>query len=118
MADFNWGQAGDAPSGGGYPVQRWWDTAGDGSNVSVSTLSQPGGTLQLPSPGQFEVDVTSPQAMIESLRQSGVQQAAYVDAIGKALFAEKGSLLGGIPLIGDVGRTLSGAASGFFGSGV
>lgn len=55
-------------------------------------------------PGVFNVDVTSPGGAAESLGESLLSGQTFLDQLGDALFKKEGSLLGGIPVVGDIGR--------------
>lgn len=110
MTDFNWGQAdGAAASGGfsGYPVQQWWDTAGGGGSGTVVSLAGPTPTPSTDkpaTPGGFNLDITSPGATLDSIKNTTLSQQTFIDSIGQALFNKEGSILGGIPGVGDLGR--------------
>ena len=65
-----------------------------------------GGSSSGVTPGGFGVDVTSPGAFVASMKQNSVEAGDFIGGLGEALFGKKNSLLGGIPVVGDIGRGL------------
>ena len=110
MTTFNWGQSeSGASSGGGYEVPHWWDQSGGGGGTQINLTPTPTPTpapTPPPDPGRLNVDITSPQAFGGSVLQSVMNAPTFIDDLGKALFAKEGSIFGGIPGVGDIGRFL------------
>jgi polyhydroxyalkanoate synthesis regulator phasin len=55
-------------------------------------------------PGGFGVDVTSPEAFVTSMQQNNTEADDFISGLGAALFGKKGGIVGGVPVLGDLGR--------------
>lgn len=84
------------------------DPFGDQARAPVYTPSSGGGSGSGDSgatPGGFGINVTSPQAFVGSMEQNTQEGKDFIAGLGAALFGKNnGSLLGGVPVVGDVGR--------------
>lgn len=105
------GSAGSFSTGGGFS-NPWGSGSGGGG---VYTPSAPRPEAAPSRVGTAQIDITTPAGFVGSV-QTGVNQGIdLIGDLGKALFGKddwidpatgerKGSLLGGIPVVGDLGR--------------
>ncbi|HET7181523.1 MAG TPA: hypothetical protein VFI15_04755, partial [Candidatus Limnocylindrales bacterium] len=50
------------------------------------------------------MDVTSPQSFVSSMVKSNTEGNDFIGGLGAALFAKQGGIVGGVPILGDLGR--------------
>jgi hypothetical protein len=97
-------------SGGGL-FGGFSDPFGDSSPPPVYTGGSGGGGKSESglTPGTFGADVTSPGAFTSSMQQNTNEAHDFIAGLGAALWGkDNGSLFGGIPGVGDLGRLVGG----------
>lgn len=81
--------------------------ADEGRVYTPPTSGPVGGRDSGFTPGSFSADVTSPGAFVTSMQQNAQEGTDFIAGLGAALFGkDNDSMLGGLPVVGDLGRFL------------
>ncbi len=83
------------------------DPFGDRTSGPVYTPpgTSAGGVNSGLTPGGFGIDITSPAAVVASMQENAQEGGDFIAGLGAALFGQgNGSLLGDVPIVGDLGR--------------